>query len=72
MLSALALQQQSAAHTARHVALDLLFGHPADECRRLASVYQALTPAAVRDVAARVFEVPPAVALVLPVGGESD
>lgn len=72
VLSALALQQQSSSHTARQVALDLLFGHPADECRRLAAVYQALTPAAVRDVAARVFEAPPAVAMVLPLGGESD
>ena len=36
VLSGLAIQQQSPSNTARHVALDLLFGHPADEHRRLA------------------------------------
>lgn len=70
VLSAFALQQQSAAHTARQVALDLLFGHPADEYRRLAEVYRSLTPAVVRDVAARVFSVPPSTAMVLPTVGD--
>lgn len=65
-LSALALQQQSAAHTARQVSLDLLFGHPADEFRRVAAAYQALSPAAVREIAARVFSEPPTLAMVLP------
>jgi zinc protease len=66
VLSGLALQQQSPASTARHVALDLLFGHPADEHRRLAAIYQALTPQQVRETAARVFSATPVSATVLP------
>jgi zinc protease len=66
VLSGLALQQQSPANTARHVALDLLFGHPADEHRRLAAIYQALTPQQVRETAARIFSVTPVTATVLP------
>jgi zinc protease len=66
VLSGLALQQQSPAHTARHVALDLLFGHPADEHRRLAAIYQALTPQQVRETAVGVFSATPATATVLP------
>ena len=66
VLSGLAIQQQSPSHIARHVALDLLFGHPADEHRRLAAIYQALTPQQVRETAARVFSGEPAIATVLP------
>ena len=66
VLSGLAIQQQSPSHTARHVALDLLFGHPADEHRRLAATYQALTAQQVRETAARVFSVEPTIATVLP------
>lgn len=66
VLSGLALQQQSLSGTARHVSLDLLFGHPADQHRRLAAIYQALTPAQVREVAARVFSPRPAISRVLP------
>ncbi len=66
VLSGLALQQQSLSGTARHVALDLLFGHPADQHRRLAAIYQALTPGQVREVAARVFSPHPAISRVLP------
>jgi zinc protease len=66
VLSGLALQQQSPAHTARHVALDLLFGHPADQHRRLAAIYQALMPQQVRETAARVFSSTPVTATVLP------
>jgi zinc protease len=66
VLSGLAIQQQSPAHTARHVALDLLFGHSADEHRRLAATYQALTAAQVRETAARIFSATPTIATVLP------
>jgi zinc protease len=66
VLSGLALQQQSPANTARHVALDLLFGHPADQHRRLAAIYQTLTPQQVRETAARVFSATPVSATVLP------
>jgi zinc protease len=71
VLSGLAIQQQSPAHTARHVALDLLFGHPADEHRRLAATYQALTAAQVRETAARIFSTIPTIATVLPEPAES-
>ena len=66
VLSGLAIQQQSPSHIARHVALDLLFGHPADEHRRLAASYQALTISQVREVANRIFSVSPTLATVLP------
>jgi zinc protease len=66
VLSGLALQQQSPSHTARQVALDVLFGHPADAYRHLAATYQALTPRQVRESAARVFSVVPTIATVLP------
>ncbi len=66
MLSGLAIQQQSPASVARHAALDLLFGHPADEHRRLVAAYNALTPARVREIANRVFSVEPTVVTVLP------
>jgi zinc protease len=66
VLSGLAIQQQSPAQTARHVALDLLFGHPADEYRRLTAIYQAITAADVRAVAARIFSAKPTIATVLP------
>ena len=66
VLSGLALQLQSPTHTARHVALDMLFGHPADQYRRLADVYRALKPGDVREIAARVFAADPVVATVLP------
>lgn len=66
VLSGLAIQQQSLAHTARHAALDLLFGHPADEHRRMAAYYQALTAARVREVAGKIFGTEPGIATVLP------
>jgi zinc protease len=66
VLSGLAIQQQSPSHIARHVALDLLFGHPADEHRRLAASYQALTAPQVRETAARIFSATPTIATVLP------
>ena len=66
VLSGLAIQQQSPSHTARQVALDLLFGHPADEYRRLAATYQALTPSQVRATARRIFSATPTISTVLP------
>ncbi len=66
VLSGLAIQQQSPSSVARHVALDLLFGHPADQHRRLAAAYSALTASTVREVAARIFSVKPTVITVLP------
>ncbi len=66
VLSGLAIQQQSPASVARHVALDLLFGHPADEHRRLVAAYNALTPEIVRETAIRIFSVEPTVITVLP------
>ncbi len=66
VLSGLAIQQQSPAAVARHVALDLLFGHPADQHRRLAAAYAALTPVQVRETAARVFSPDPTLVTVLP------
>jgi zinc protease len=66
VLSGLAIQQQSPAAIARHVALDLLFGHPADEHRRLGAIYGNLTPEAVRAVAQRVFSAAPTMITVLP------
>ncbi|MBC8127225.1 MAG: insulinase family protein [Gloeobacteraceae cyanobacterium ES-bin-144] len=66
VLSGLAIQQQSLSHIARHAVLDLLFGHPADEHRRLAATYNALTQQQVRETAARIFSAPPTIATVLP------
>jgi zinc protease len=66
VLSGLALQQQSPAHTARHVALDLLFCHPADQHRRLPAIYQALTPDQVRETATRILSTEPTIVTVLP------
>jgi zinc protease len=66
VLSGLAIQQQSPSAIARHVALDLLFGHPADEYRRLAAAYTVMTPGQVRETAARVFSVAPTFVTVLP------
>jgi zinc protease len=66
VLSGLAIQQQSLASTARQTALDLMFGHPADQHRRLPAIFSALTPEAVRETAARIFGVQPTVVTVLP------
>lgn len=66
VLSGLAIQQQSPSSIARHVVLDLMFGHPADEYRRLPAAYNALTAEGVREIAARVFSVTPTIVTVLP------
>ncbi|NJR41699.1 MAG: hypothetical protein HC767_02555 [Akkermansiaceae bacterium] len=62
----MAIQQQSPASIARNVALDLLFGHPADQHRQLPEIYQKLNAQDVREIAARVFSVKPTIVTVLP------
>ena len=66
VLSGLAIQQQSSSSVARHAALDLLFGHPADQHRLLPAAYRALTLPQVRETAARIFSVKPTIVTVLP------
>ncbi len=66
VLSGLAIQQQSPSSVARHVALDLLFGHPADQHRQLPAAYNALTATQVRETAARIFSVKPTIVTILP------
>ena len=66
VLSGLALRQQSPGQTARQMAIDMLFGLPADHHRRLPDIFRSLTAARVRSVAERVFSVSPTVSLVLP------
>ncbi len=66
VLSGLAIQQQSPSSIARNVALDLLFGHPADQHRHLPAIYQALTASQVREIASRIFSVTPTLVTVLP------
>lgn len=65
VLSGAALQQQSPASNARHAALDLLFGHPADSHRYLPEIYKTLTPAEVREVAKTTFSSEPTISIVL-------
>jgi zinc protease len=71
VLSGLAIQQQSSSALARHAALDLLFGHPADQHRLLRAAYNALTAEQVRTLAARVFSTPPTIATVVPTDPEA-
>jgi zinc protease len=66
VLSGLAIQQQSPSSTARHVALDLLFGHSADQHRQLPAAYNALTASSVRETAVRIFSANPTVITVVP------
>ena len=66
VLSGLAIQQQSAPAIAQHVALDLLFGHPADAHRQLPDIYRALTPDLVLETATRMFSHPATSATILP------
>jgi len=66
VLSGLALRRQSPGQTARQMAIDLLFGLPADHHRQLPDIIRSLTPDRVRRVAERVFSVSPSVSLVLP------
>ncbi|MGJ8634383.1 MAG: M16 family metallopeptidase [Luteolibacter sp.] len=65
VLSGAALQQQSSASNARHAALDLLFGNPADSHRLLPEIYQTLTLEEVREVAKATFAAEPTISIVL-------
>jgi zinc protease len=66
VLSGLAIQQQSPSAIANHVALDILFGHPADNHRHLPDIYKAVTPGFVRETAARIFAQPATLVTTLP------
>ena len=66
VLSGLAIQQQSSPAIAQHVAIDLLFGHPADAHRCLPAIYRALTPEVVRETATRIFSHPASSVTILP------
>ncbi|MEO0017025.1 MAG: hypothetical protein RLZZ522_308, partial [Verrucomicrobiota bacterium] len=66
VLSGLAIQQQSPSATARQVALDMLYGQAADSHRHLPALFNALSVDEVRETAARIFNVPPSLATVLP------
>ncbi|HVJ44964.1 MAG TPA: insulinase family protein, partial [Luteolibacter sp.] len=65
VLSSLAIQQQSPASTARQVALDLLFGQPAEQFRKQSAIYKSLTPSQVRETAARLLSAKPVRATIL-------
>ena len=65
ILSAAALQQQSSSSNARHAALDLLFGFPADSHLDLARIYQSITPENVREIAQKTFSKPPTISVIL-------
>jgi zinc protease len=64
-LSGLAIQQQSPSSNARHAALDLLFGNPANTHRLLPNIYSNLTPQQIRETAQLLFKVKPTTSLVL-------
>jgi zinc protease len=64
-LSGLAIQQQSPSSNARHAALDLLFGHPANTYLLLPKIYSELTPEQIRETAKVLLSVPPTISLVL-------
>jgi len=51
VLSAIAIEQQSPGSIARHAAIDLLFGLPADHFRQLSGIYQTVTSDEVRSAA---------------------
>jgi len=66
LLAGFAMQRQSPAVVARHVALDVLFGHEADEFLKQHELVANLTAATVRDVARRIFSTAPVTATVKP------
>ncbi|MGB6223701.1 M16 family metallopeptidase [Haloferula sp.] len=51
VLSATAIEQQAPGSIARHAAIDLLFGLPANHHRELTGIYETMTPAAVQSAA---------------------
>ena len=65
-LSEVAIQQQSPSSNARHAALDLLFGHPADSHRMLPEIYANLTPRQIRETARTIFASEATVSIVRP------
>jgi zinc protease len=65
VLSGAAIQQQSISSNARHAALDLLFGHPADTHRLLPKIYEKLTPEQVCEVARKTFAAKPTISVIL-------
>ena len=69
VLSGAAIQQQSPSSNARHAALDLLFGHPADTHRMLPQIYASMSAEEVRKTARELFSAKPTTSLV--VGVES-
>ena len=70
VLSGAAIQQQSPSSNARHAALDLLFGHPADTHRTLPQIYSNMSVEQVRETAKALFSVKPTTSLVLGVEGQ--
>lgn len=64
VLSGAAIQQQSPSSNARHAALDLLFGHPADTHRLLPEIYSNISSQQVRETAREHFNVAPTVSIV--------
>lgn len=66
VLSGLAIQRQSPSHIARTAALDLLFGHPADQFLKMPEIYRNLSVSAIRQTASRVFSAAPCIATVMP------
>lgn len=66
VLSSLAIQQQSPSSSARQIALDLLFGQPADQFRKQAAIYKSLSASEVREAACRLLSTDPVSVSVLP------
>lgn len=65
VLSGAAIQQQSPSSNARHAALDLLFGHPADTHRMLPQIYASMSAEEVRKTARELFSAKPTTSLVV-------
>ena len=63
-LSGLAIQQQSPSSNARHAALDLLFGHPADTHLKLPEIYSNMSAEQVKKTAQELFNQAPTVSVV--------
>ena len=63
-LSGLAIQQQSPSSNARHAALDLLFGHPADTHLKLPEIYSNMSAEQVKKTAKELFNQAPTVSVV--------
>ncbi len=66
VISGSALRMQSPSSNARHAALDLLFGQPADHYKLLPAIYGEVTPEQVQEVAGRYFKGRPVISRVAP------